>query len=157
MKNNMKKHMHIFKRFILLFICAVLVFSLFSCGYDYQDESNAIRRFMIFHDKPENLIIDTLEKYEISENEIFYFVKWRGGEEDENDTSEAFELLVVYNPQSTLIELEHFQDMEQGFSSDTKSKWDEVKNNPTRKFSPDEIKIIMRKAIGLFKADEALK
>ncbi|MBE6649293.1 MAG: hypothetical protein E7614_07245 [Ruminococcaceae bacterium] len=99
---------------------------------------------MKYHEDPNCLIINTLKKYEVSENEIFYYVEWQDEKEEDK---EVYELLLVYNPTTALIKLRHFNDMEQGLYSAVKSKWDEIKENPNRTFTADEISKIKQTAL----------
>ncbi len=154
MTNNIGKSL---KKFILVLMCSILVFSLFSCKskYDYEDEIIAVKRFLIYQNVPDNLMINTLEKYEVSEKEIFYYVKWY--EKDVDVNNEVYELLLVYNTQTTLINLRHFNDMDQGLYSAVKTKWDEVKGNPNRTFTAEEINSIKQKAIDIYNEEKSMK
>lgn len=147
MTNCQKKS---YKKITLVFICLALVFSLFSCGAEYKnkDEILAIERFMKYTEDPDYLIINTLRKYVVSENEIFYYMEWQDGKEEEK---EVYKLLVVYNPTTALIKLRHFNDMEQGLYSSVKSKWDEIKDKPDKTFSAEEISEIREIALEIKK------
>ena len=129
----------------LTVICLSMAFMLFSCDNSaYQDEINAIHRFMKYHENPDCVVIDALEKYEISEKEIFYYVKWRDTQEN---SDEVYEVLLVYDTSSTLAKLRHFSDMEQGLFSEVKSKWDNVKGTPDQKFTSAEISKIKQESL----------
>lgn len=98
---------------------------------------------MNYQEDPNYLLINALKKYEVSEYEIFYYIEWQDGKEDK----EVYKLLVVYNPTTALIKLRHFNDMEQGMYSTVKSKWGEIKENPTKIFTADEISEIKQTAL----------
>lgn len=143
MKNNGN---YKFKSLRLISICLLFALSLFSCSPadTYEDEINAIAGFLTHHEDFNSLTINALEKYEVSEKEIFYYVEWQ---DEKEETKETYELLLVYDRASSLVKLRHFSDMEQGLYSNIKAKWDEIKGNPNRKFSDDEINKIKKRAI----------
>jgi hypothetical protein len=103
---------------------------------------------MKYTEDPDYLIINALRKYVVSENEIFYYMEWQDGKEEEK---EVYKLLIVYNPTTALIKLRHFNDMEQGLYSSVKSKWDEIKDKPDKTFSAEEISEIREIALEIKK------
>ncbi len=154
MKSNIIK---ILKKLISAVVCLAFTASLVSClkDYDYQDEITAIKHFMKYQQNPDNLMISTLEKYEVSEREIYYSVVWY--EEKEDTDNEKNRLLLIYNPETTLIKLVFFSDLQYGLHSDINSKWQEVRQTPTMIFTQDEISNIKQKAIDQLNIENAVK
>ena len=139
--NNKIKHLIL----LIVVLALVLLFIfIYQSKTEYKDEKIAISCFMKYHDDPNNLIINILEKYNVSEKEIYYYVEWMYPQENDN---EEYNLLLIYNPNTQSIKLAFFADMEQGLSANVKSKWDEIKHSPDVIFTKDEIHKIKQAAI----------
>lgn len=134
-------------------IIILTLFSLFSfsgCNKKYKDEVIMLSRVIKYYDNPNNVTINTLDKYEINNYETYYYVDWQYLDEEENH-----EWLVVYGTNTQIARLMFFQDMEYGFDADVKKVWDEVQDNPTRSFTESEISSYLEEAIELFNEKKA--
>ncbi len=130
---------------IIVAFMAIVVLAIFFINQpnEYQEEVNAIKSFMRYFDEPDELIVNSLERYVVAENEIFYYVEWQYpieyGEEE-------YSLLLIYNPVIKRVELKHFTDFEGGLYATERIKWESVKDNPDRIFTEEEMTMIKDKA-----------
>ena len=109
------------KRATAVVLLLVLLFTLAACTQlTYPDEVRMMFRFLRFFENSSTVNVSVLQKYEVSKLEIYYYVEWASPANAE----EPIELLVIYNTQTTLIDLAHFEDMEAGLFADEKQVWE---------------------------------
>ncbi|MBO5415261.1 MAG: hypothetical protein J6A83_01365 [Clostridia bacterium] len=120
------------KILISLFVILALSLCLASCsGAEFEDETAVMKAFSETH---ADATVTVLDKYEISDSESYYYVRWKSPDGEEN------ELLAIYNTHSDTTELVSLSDM----SEEITASWNEVKNaRPDRSFSESEIEQIM--------------
>ena len=126
----------------------VMLFTMAACTQmSYSDEITMMYQVLKYFDDYDMLTVNVLEKYMASENEVYYYVEWVYPENGDND---IYKFLVIYNTQSQIAQLAHFQDMEAGYKANIKQVWDRIKiNGPDRSFQYDEIKEILSEAAKL--------
>ncbi len=79
--------------------------------------------------------VSVLDKYEISENEYYYFLRWTDADGKEN------EILMIYDIACDSADAVPFSEM----SEEITTNWNEVKNaRPDKSFSEAEITKIMK-------------
>lgn len=126
----------------LLALLTLFCFS--SCDGTYSDDAIAIAGYLQYFDKPEDVVVNKIEK-SVFENETIYYIS-----RSKYDTYEAdeIELLIVYDPQSKTTKTAFFLDMEHGLHADIKAAWDTRAANAisTQVFSQDEIKNVTAQA-----------
>ncbi|MBQ7383953.1 MAG: hypothetical protein IJV72_04090 [Clostridia bacterium] len=119
---------------ILISLVILLAFSLClaACSSsEFEDEVSVMRSFVKERD---DVTVRVLDKYEISDSETYYYIRWESVDGEEN------ELLVIYDKSADTAEEVSLSDM----SEEIKMEWDEVKNaRPDRSFSQSEIDKIM--------------
>ena len=133
------------RKIIAAALLVVMLFTMAACAqWSYSDEIQMMYQVLKYFDDYDTLTVNVLEKYNVSETEIYYYVEWVYPENGDNDT---YEFLVIYNTQSQIAKLAHFKDMEAGYKADIKKVWDEIKTQePDRTFTRAEIKEIIDEA-----------
>ena len=134
-----------FKNAILLVIIALSLFSFSSCSKDtISEDVLAMEKFMFFFEEPNDFTINALQRYNVSEREIYYYFEWVYSEEKESDT---YEVILIYDPETQTGVLRHISNFEHGLYPNVKLKWDEIKDSPDKVFSQQEILDIKQSAI----------
>lgn len=135
------------KRATAVVLLLVLLFTLAACTQlTYPDEVRMMFRFLRFFENSSTVNVSVLQKYEVSEAEIYYYMEWSYS----SDGDEAHKLLAVYDTQSTLVELAYFEDMESCYHANIQQVWDRLKTQePDRTFTQAEIDEIVNEAAGL--------
>ena len=116
----------------------LVVFSLFSfsaCRLIYSDDVVTLAEYLKYFDKPEDVVINKLERVEFEKTTIYY-MSW--SEYQESDEDEV-ELLIVY--ESYKVKNCFMLDMEYGAHPDIKALWDsrETKAISSYTYSAEEI------------------
>ena len=135
------------KRILASVLLLVLLAFCVGCQkkYDYDDEITMLSRYLKYFDVPESLDISELDKYVVSDRDVYYYIKWIYPEEGD---MQSYDLLIIYNPEFQTIRLSFFADMEYGFDADIKNKWDELQQSGAdMTFSVEEILSIKEAAI----------
>ena len=122
----------------------LVVFSLFSfsaCRLIYSDDVVTLAEYLKYFDKPEDVVINKLERVEFKNKTIYYMSRSEYQELDEDET----ELLIVYDHESDKVKNCFMLDMEYGMYSDIKSLWDsrETKAISSYTYSAEEIKTLV--------------
>ena len=136
------------RKIIAAALLLVMLFTMAACTQmSYSDEITMMYQVLKYFDDYDILTVNVLEKYTASETEVYYYVEWVYPENGDTDT---YKFLVIYNTQSQIANLAHFQDMEAGYKANIKQVWDRIKiNGPDRSFQYDEIKEILSEAAKL--------
>ena len=122
----------------------LVVFSLFSfsaCRLIYSDDVVTLAEYLKYFDKPEDIVINKLERVEF-ENTTIYYVSRSEYQELEED---EIELLIVYDHKSDTVKNSFMLDMEYGMNPDIKALWDsrETKAVSSYTYSAEEIKTLV--------------
>ena len=131
-------------RIISVLLIAVTLFGFSSCGKKYSDDAIAIAGYLQYFDKPENVIVNKIEKCVFADETIYYVSRSKYQELE----ADEIELLIVYYPSSRTTKTAFFLDMEYGMHADIKALWDsrDTKATSTHVFSADEIKSVTAEA-----------
>ncbi len=116
-------------------LIVALMFALFLAGCGLGKELAAeISVMNKFTEEFEVSSVSVLDKYEISENEYYYYLRWKTPE------GETSEILMIYNSDSDTAKSVALSDM----NETVRNNWNEIKNaRPDRSFSESEIEEIM--------------
>ena len=120
-----------FKISVIFFILSVL-FCVSGCGArsEFPAEIAVIAELEGEKDVESIAVFD---KYEISDGEYYYYLRWYDAEGDES------EILMIYDKSDKSAKAVEFS----GMTDEIRTKWDEVKNaRPDKSFSPSEIEEI---------------
>lgn len=114
---------------------ALLALSLFLTGCGLGGEFSAeIAVMNEFSGEFDAASVSVLDKYEISEKEYFYYVRWIDAEGSERET------LMIYDLKENTAKAVPLSEM----SEETETSWNEIKNaRPDRSFSESEINKII--------------
>ena len=121
----------------------LVVFSLFSfsaCRLIYSDDVVTLAEYLKYFDKPEDIVINKLERVEF-ENTTVYYMLWS---EYQLESGEV-ELLIVYDHESYKVKNCFMLDMEYGAHPDIKALWEsrETKAVSSYTYSAEEIKTLV--------------
>lgn len=86
-----------------------------------DDDTMAVAGYLKYFDNPEEVVFTKIDKY-VFEDRILYNVAWIDNSETEN---ELIDLLLDYNPATTLVTLCFWGDMKYSSKADVKKLWDE--------------------------------
>ena len=131
---------------VISFVLTIIMLTGFaSCGKTYSDDTIAIAGYLNFFDRPEDVTVNRIEKWEFENEIIFYLSR---DKYDEHDADEV-ELLLVYYPSSKETKTAFFLDMEYGMNPDIKALWDsrETKAISSHVFSDDEVASVITEVI----------
>ncbi len=142
--------MRINKGTAVLLVLAVLVcFAACRNEETIDADKSAITQFVKYFDERESLQILQLDRWDVSDAEVYYYIKWvcpEGGDLKSDDH------LIVYNRNTTLIKRVFFGDMEAGYNSKEKEVWDELKDtSPDKTFTESEIEELKQIAMKHYK------
>ena len=117
------------------------MFGFSACRLIYSDDVVTIAEYLKYFDKPEDVVINKLERVEFENKTIYYMSRSEYQELDEDET----ELLIVYDHESDKVKNAFMLDMESGMHSDIKSLWDsrETKAISSYTYSAEEIKTLV--------------
>ena len=121
----------------------LVVFSLFSfsaCRLIYSDDVVTLAEYLKYFDKPEDIVINKLERVEF-ENTTVYYMLWSEYQLE----SDEVELLIVYDHESYKVKNCFMLDMEYGAHPDIKALWESraTKANSSYTYSAEEIKTLV--------------
>ncbi len=136
------------KRNIIIIVSCVIVFAMaglafFSQPNEYKDEIRAVKSFMRYLDEPDGLIINRMERYVRSEQEIYYYYEWHCPVEN---VDEIVRVLLIYRPYMQEAEMRHFNDLEAGLFKNVMANWEQIKDFPDRVFTEEEMIYIKEEA-----------
>ena len=86
-----------------------------------DDDTMAVAGYLKYFDNPEDVVFTKIDKY-VFEDRILYNVAWIDNSETEN---ELIDLLLDYNPATTLVTLCFWRDMKYSSKAEVKKLWDE--------------------------------
>jgi len=132
---------------IAIVLVALMLLFLTACREqdDLSEDKTMMMRYLKYFDYPDILQIQQLDKYIASDAEVYYYIKWvypEGGD------LESYDHLIVYNRNTTLIDLAYFGDMESGLEPRAKEEWEKLKDKqPDHTFTESEIETLKQTAI----------
>ena len=124
-------------KILSLVLVVISLFNFSACRLIYSDDVVSIAEYLKHFDRPEDVVINKLERVEF-ENTTIYYMSW--SEYQESDEDEV-ELLIVYNHESYKVKNCFMLDMEYGKDPDIKELWDsrETKAISSYTYSAEEI------------------
>lgn len=134
-----------FKNPILIALIALFLLSFSACSQNaISEDVLAMEKFMFFFEEPDDFTINALQKYNVSEREIYYYFEWAYSNQEDSDT---YDVILIYDPETQTGVLRHISNFEHGFYPKVKLKWEEIKDSPDKVFSQQEILDIKQSAI----------
>lgn len=124
---------------ISLIIVAIIVAIIIIPGkkYEYYDEATVVKYYVERFSKPEELEILALDKYDVSNEQTYYYLKIFYPPVSE---TEQYELLLILNHTSRIIKMVNFNDLEAGYYDEIKEIWENTKQKePDESFSQEVI------------------
>ena len=128
-------------KFVSLLLVVISLFTISGCRLIYSDDVVSIAEYLKHFDRPEDVVINKLERVEF-ENTTIYYMSWSEYQELEED---EIELLIVYDHKSDTVKNSFMLDMEYGMNPDIKALWDsrETKAVSSYTYSAEEIKTLV--------------
>ena len=125
-------------KFVSLLLVVISLFTISGCRLIYSDDVVSIAEYLKHFDKPEDVVINKLERVEF-ENKTIYYMSWSEYQESDEDETE---LLIVYDHETDEVKNYFMLDMEYGMYQDMKALWDarETKAISSYTYSEEEIK-----------------
>lgn len=108
-----------------------------SCAQKMDDDAMAVAGYLKYFDNPEEVVFTKIDKY-VFEDRILYNVAWIDNSETEN---ELIDLLLDYNPSTTMVSLCFWGDMKYSSKADVKKLWDEREEKALSNVSYNEQQI----------------
>ena len=126
------------KKSVAVALAVILIFSFSACRLIYSDDVVSIAEYLKHFDKPEDVVINKLERVEFENKTIYYMSRGKYQELDKDE----IELLIVYDHETDEVKNYFMLDMESGMHSDIKTLWDsrETKAKSSYTYSEEEIK-----------------
>ena len=122
---------------VIIIVAIVGIFFRLTWKYEYYDEATVLKQYVEKFSEPEQVEVLALDKYVISDKETYYYIKVRY---EPFKRTKEFDLLLVYNHNSKVVDEVHFGDMEAGYYDEEKIIWDEIKQKrPDVSFSKEVI------------------
>ena len=120
---------------VIVVIIAIIMIS--GKKYEYYDEATVVKYYVERFSKPEQLDILALDKYDVSNEQTYYYLKifYPPVSETEN-----YEVLLILNHTSRIIKMVNFNDLEAGYYDEIKGVWETTKQKePDQSFSKEVI------------------
>ena len=92
--------------------------------YEYFDEASVLKYYYERFSEPEKLCVHELDKYIVSDEQTYYYIKVSYPPESE---TERYELLLILNHANRAIKMVNFNDLADGYYDEVKEIWDEIK------------------------------
>ncbi len=133
------------KKILCVLLIAFLLLS--GCGpkIDYVAETHMVRSLLQYYEDPALYSIQTLTRYDVSQEEVYYYVQWSYSQAGTSN----LDYLAIYDTQTHIVTLAHFRDMESGYFAEVYDQWRKIENKPTYRFSHEEISRILSDARAL--------
>lgn len=128
-------------KILSLVLVVISLFNFSACRLIYSDDVVSIAEYLKHFDKPEDVVINKLERVEFENKTIYYMSRGKYQELDEDE----IELLIVYDHESDEVKNCFMLDMESGMHSDIKTLWDSraTKATSSYTYSAEEIKTLV--------------
>ena len=125
-------------KILSLVLVVISLFNFSACRLIYSDDVVSIAEYLKHFDRPEDVVINKLERVEF-ENKTIYYMSWSEYQESDEDETE---LLIVYDHETDEVKNYFMLDMEYGMYQDMKALWDarETKAISSYTYSEEEIK-----------------
>lgn len=125
------------KKSVAVALAVILIFSFSACRLIYSDDVVSIAEYLKHFDRPEDVVINKLERVEFK-NKTIYYMSWSEYQESDEDETE---LLIVYDHETDEVKNYFMLDMEYGMYHDMKALWDsrETKAISSYTYSAEEI------------------
>ena len=105
--------------------------------YEYYDEATVLKYYIERFSQPEELQVHALDKYCVSEEQTYYYIKVSYPPVGE---TEQYELLLILNHPSRIVEMANFNDLEAGYYDEINEIWETTKQKePDVSFSKEVI------------------
>lgn len=112
----------------------------------YIDEAIVLKYYIPKFSDPEELQILAMDKYTVSDEQTYYYLKVFYPPVDE---TQSYELLLILNHTSRRVKMAHLNDLKLGYFDEINVVWEEIKQNePDVSFSQEVINEIREEIIG---------
>ena len=128
-------------KILSLVLVVISLFNFSACRLIYSDDVVSIAEYLKHFDRPEDVVINKLERVEF-ENTTIYYMSWSEYQESDEDETE---LLIVYDHETDEVKNYFMLDMEYGMYQEIKELWDsrETKATSSYTYSAEEIKTLV--------------
>ena len=105
--------------------------------YEYYDEATVVKYYVERFSKPEELEILAMERYDVSDEKTYYYLKVFYPPVSE---TEEHELLLILDHTSRIVKMANFNDLEAGYYDEIKEVWEKARQEGADKsYSKDVI------------------
>lgn len=121
---------------VLAIVVIVAIVFLANQKYEYYDEATVVKYYVERFSKPEELEIRAMERYDVSDEKTYYYLKIFYPPVSE---TEEYELLLILDNSSRIVKMAHFDDLEAGYYDEIKEVWENARQEGADKSFSKEV------------------